>query len=245
MLIALVPVFNEEKNIIGVLNKLEKQMRHIVIVDDGSFDKTKLLVSEWVKNKDDAHFISLKNNRGMSYALRQGFIYVSEKVRAGKFSIDDLVVTIDGDGQHDPDEINRIDEYFRRNNIDVLIGNRDFSNYPRYRVFGNRLISMLASRLGNMKFNDIECGLKVLKMGFIEDLLLYYIGIRYSCACESGIIASLLGYKIDNSYPIRVSYYRKRGPGFLDLLINLLSCVVVALRLRFRRAHCRQKASLR
>ncbi len=233
MLIGLVPIHNEEKSIIEVLNKLEKQVGYIVVVNDGSTDRAHSFISEWLKNKKNADYLSFQKNRGMSYALRQGFIYISEQIRNKKFSHDDAIVTIDGDGQHDPEKINTIHDYFIKNNLDVLICNRDLSNYPRYRVLGNRLTSLVASLLGKTKFKDIECGFKILKASFVKDMLDYYIGIRYSCACEIGLIASLLGYKIDNSYPIRASYYRRGGPGFIDLFINIISCLTIILRIRF------------
>lgn len=232
MLIGLVPVFNEEENVLGVLDKLERQVGRIVIVNDGSFDKTDLLISKWVKDRENASYLSFKKNKGMSHALRQGFIYISEQCKKGIFSLKDVIVTVDGDGQHDPDTIKYIYEYFNNNNLDALIVRRDFSNYPRYRILGNKLISLVASHLGGFKFNDIESGFKILKISLVKDLLKYYIGIRYSCACEIGLIASLLDYKIDNSYSVKIPFYRNRGPTFIDLLLNTIFCSLVFLRIR-------------
>jgi len=235
MLIGLIPVFNEEESVTKVLNKIEKQVDYIVLVNDGSFDKTYFLISEWIKNRRNVQFISFQKNRGMSYALLQGFIYIFEQCKKGTFSREDVIVTIDADGQHDPEEVQSSYEYFNKNNLDVLIAQRDFSNYPKYRIFGNRLLSLIASCLGKFKFKDIECGFKMMKVAFVIDLLNYYIGYKYSCAGEIGIIASLLGCRIDNSYSIKIFHYRKKGPGLIDLFINLIFYFLVVAKIKMRK----------
>jgi dolichol-phosphate mannosyltransferase len=233
MLIGLLPTFNEKDSIISVLNKLEKQLDYIIIINDGSFDNTGTLISDWVKNRENIHYISFKKNKGMSYALWRGFNYICEQYKKGKFSSKDLVITIDADNQHNPNEINSMHTYFNNNNLDILIAQRDFSKYPKYRIMGNRLMSKTASCLGKFKFRDIECGFKMMKIAFIENLLNYYIGYRYSCAGEIGIAASLLGYKLDNNYKIQVGCYRKRGPNFLDLFINLVFYFLISVKIKF------------
>lgn len=222
MLIGLIPVFNEEESVTKILNKLEKQLDYIIIVNDGSFDQSDSLVSAWTGNRKNTHYISYEKNKGMSYALLQGFKFICDANRRGSFSRNDLVIMIDGDNQHDPDEIKNMYGYFNNNQLDVLIAERDFSGYPRYRIIGNRLMSSIASRLAGFSFKDIECGFKIMKVSFIANLLCYYNGFRYSCAGEIGLAARLLGYNIDNGYKINVSYYRRRGPNFIDLLINLM-----------------------
>lgn len=237
MLIGLVPIFNEEENVIVVLHKLEKQVDYIIVVNDGSFDKTDFLISDWIRKRANIHYISLQKNKGMSYALLQGFNFISEQYKKGKFSEKDVIITIDADGQHDPDKINDIYKYFDENNLDVLIAERDFLNYPTYRIMGNKLISLVVSYLAKFRFRDIECGFKILRITFIMNLLNYYIGFKYSCAGEIGIIASKLGYKIDNKYKIRIPHYRERGPNFIDLFINLIFYLLVILRINFNKKY--------
>ncbi len=232
MKIGLLPIYNEEKNIIEVLSRLEKQVDYIVMVNDGSSDRTGFLISDWIKDRKNIQYLSFHKNKGMSYALLQGFNFISGQYKKRIFSGADAVITVDADGQHDPEKINNIYEYFNKNILDVLIAKRNFLGYPKHRVFGNKLVSLLTSYLGNFKFSDIECGFKILKVSFINDLLKYYIGYRYSCACEIGIIASLLGYKIDNDYSIKVAYFKKKGPGFIDFLNNLILCFVAAVRIK-------------
>lgn len=235
MLIGLIPVFNEEENVIEVLDRLKKQVDCIIIVNDGSTDRSDYLIKDWAKHRKDIHYLFYPKNRGMSYALLMGFNYIYQQYKEGKFQPSDLAITMDADGQHDPNDINSMYGYFNKNNLDVLIAKRDFFNYPKYRIFGNRLMSWFGSWLGKFRFEDIECGFKILKVSFIIDLLDYYIGYRYSCAGEIAICASRLGYKIDNQYPLRIPYYRKKGPGFIDFFINMIFYQLIVLKTKFRK----------
>ncbi len=235
MLIGLVPVFNEEENVIGVLNKLEKHIDCIMVVNDGSFDNTDFLISDWLRDKKNIYYFSLQRNKGKGNALLQGFNFISDQHKKGKFLNEDVIVTVDGDGQHDPDEIKNMHVYFNKNNLDILIAKRDFSNYPKYRLFGNNLTSLIVSCLGAFKFEDIMCGFKMMKVALVIDLLNYYIGYKFSYAGEIGITAGLLGYKIDNKYPIQCSYYRKGTPGLRDFFVNLILYLLVASKIKFNK----------
>lgn len=233
MLIGLVPVYNEERNVAGVLNELENQLDYIIIVNDGSLDKTGPLISDRIQNRQNIHYISYERNRGMSYALLQGFNFISAQYKKRNFSREDVIVTIDADGQHNPNEIRGMYKYFVDNRLDVLIAERDFSEYPMHRILGNRILSSIASALGKFKFNDIECGFKILKLAFVDDLLNYYTGYRYSCAGEIGIAAAILGYNVGNRYKIETHYYGKSGTKFIDFFVDLIFYLVIFLKIKF------------
>lgn len=235
MIIALVPVFNEEKHIIEFLNELDKQVDFMFIVNDGSFDKTDQLVTSWLKDKKNKWYICSFSNKGMAQALLAGFRYINDVFATGRFNQNDVVVTIDADGQHEPSEIKKMCVYFKDNDLDFLITKRDFSKYPFYRILGNKLISNFNSLITGYSFKDIESGFKMFRISLICELLKYYVGFRYSCASEMGVIAGLLKYKINNTYPTKVLYYRKRSgcPTILDFFINTILPFWVALKIRF------------
>lgn len=235
MLIGIVPVFNEEETIIGVLNKLEKQLGFLILVNDGSSDSTDFLISDWLKNRKGIHYISYKRNRGMACALLRGFNYIRDQYKKEEFSSEDIIITIDADGQHDADQIQGMYEYFNNNKLDVLIAQRDLSDYPYCRIFANKLLSLAASFLGRFKFNDIECGFKFLKLAFVINLLNYYTGYRYSCGGEIGIAASLLGYKVDNHYKIYAPYLRDGRTTLADFFIDIFFYFFTYLKIKLRR----------
>ncbi len=233
MLIGLLPVFNEEETITTILDKLERQVDYTVIVNDGSFDRTDFLISDWIKGRNNIRYLSFKKNRGMSYALLEGFYFILEEHKKGKFSHEDIIITIDADNQHDPNDISKICDYFKANKLDVLIAKRDFSNYPRHRILGNRLLSSFASFLSSFRFNDIECGFKFLRLDFISNLSNYYVGYRYSCAGEIGIAAALLGYKVDNQYKIETPYHRNGRTNFIDFFVDIFFYFLTFSKIKF------------
>ena len=171
----------------------------------------------------------------MAYALLRGFNLTEELLAKGVFSPVDTVVTLDADGPHNPEEIKEMYDYFKKHDFDLLIRRTRFDSYPRYRIIGNRFTSAFASVLSGRRFEDVECGLKIMKVSFIHGLLAYYNAYRYSCSGVIGIYAGLMGFRVDNTYKVGVPNYRKRGPGIADFFINLLFYITAAFRIYFYR----------
>lgn len=232
MLIGLIPVFNEEETVIGVLQKLEKQVGSIVIINDGSCDNTDSLIGNWVKKREKTYYISLKNNNGMAYAIEQGFNFILKQYKLGIYTKNDCVVIIDADGQHDPENIAAMYRYFLDNKLDLLVARRNLSLYPLYRIIGNKLSSVFVSYLAKFRFYDVHCGFKILKITLIADLLDFYTAFRYSCAGQIGVIAGRLGYNIDNSYLINGPYCRRGNPNVFDFFVGLFLDLVVASKIK-------------
>ncbi|MGB9678355.1 MAG: glycosyltransferase family 2 protein, partial [Candidatus Ratteibacteria bacterium] len=91
-ILVIIPIYNEEKTIGDVLKELKKYFKYILVIDDGSIDRSKEIVQ-----KEKVVLISHKINKGKGESLKTGFKYAIEKgFRA--------VITMDGDGQHFPEE---------------------------------------------------------------------------------------------------------------------------------------------
>src|SRR3989338_10885159 len=88
-----VPAYNEEYNILSVIEKINKYTSNLVVVDDGSKDNTHLISSKITK-----HALKFKLNLGKGCALRAGCDYALSKGAKN-------IVVIDADGQHNPDLI--------------------------------------------------------------------------------------------------------------------------------------------
>jgi len=200
-IVLLIPVYNEEKNIINVLNNV-KHFDILIIVNDGSSDSSEDLILEWMGKKNNVYYRKFKKNRGMAAALKKGFCFINHLLEIKKLTVDDMVVTIDSDGQHKPEFITKMVDYARDNEYDMVLANRDFSHYPYYKIVGNSILSTWATILSKYKWNDIESGLRCFKVGILSDILKYYTGYRYSNAQEIGIITALHGYRISNLFPI-------------------------------------------
>ncbi len=116
-IIFLIPAFNEEKNLKRVILQFKKQGR-ILVVDDGSKDKTKKIAKHFAD-----YYLKNRKNKGYDYSLQRGLKYISRKLDFFKY-----VVTVDGDGQHRSGQVPRIIRNL--NNYDVIVGSRNFFNRP-------------------------------------------------------------------------------------------------------------------
>ena len=110
----IVPAFNEEGNMEFVIGKLKELNSpfDIVIVDDGSTDRTAKIARECGSN-----VVSHPTNLGYASAIQTGFKYAEKKNYP-------YVIYFDGDGQHDPSNINDMMEAIKLENVDVVIGSR-------------------------------------------------------------------------------------------------------------------------
>ena len=130
--IACIPAFNEEKTIGKVVVAARKYVDEVVVCDDGSKDMT----AEIAKGLG-ARVIRHERNMGKGEAFRSLFSECRERGA-------DVMVTLDGDGQHDPAEIPRLLEPLARGEADIVIGARfhgDNDGIPAYRKAGNRLLN--------------------------------------------------------------------------------------------------------
>src|SRR5689334_10447565 len=98
-LIAVVPAYNEEPTVIDVLDRLSGLVHELVIVDDGSTDRTRELVQGWLPAHPHAELLTIDVNRGMSAAYHLAFSRIAARVRSGELLGDSLVCTVDGAGQ--------------------------------------------------------------------------------------------------------------------------------------------------
>lgn len=229
MVVFLIPEYNEEQTILDVLGRAEPFADLVVVVDDGSHDESQALVRDWCESHGKVALLSHARNRGMSGALRTGFRYVLELREQGLIEPDSIVVTLDADGQHLPEEAGPAVDELSARGVDVLLGRRDLSGYPRSKQIGNRLLSLWASWLSGYRFYDVECGFRLMRVAVIADIMPFFTGRNYGCAQELGILPVRRGWKVDNTLPTRVAFYRK-GARIRDGLTNMRMGLVAFLR---------------
>jgi glycosyltransferase involved in cell wall biosynthesis len=168
----------------------------------------------------------LPQNAGMAGALRDGFLFVLYLLRKKWVREDDILVTIDADGQHKPEYISKIIPYMARKGVDIVLARRDFSAYPLYKILGNRFLTWTNSALSGKAYDDVESGLRFLKVKTLRTILRYYTGVKYSCAQEIALLSAKAGFKIDNDYQVSIAYYRPGTTlldGFIVLALSLFS----------------------
>jgi len=143
--IAVIPAYNEEGRIGKVVREARKYVETVIVVDDGSTDRT----AEEAR-KEGAIVIRHSRNKGKGEALKTGLKAFEE--RNGKY-----LIFIDGDGQHDPKKIPEFVNLLE-SGADVVVGRRDQRKMPVVRKISNRLTSFLLKILFNVNVSDTQCG---------------------------------------------------------------------------------------
>ena len=190
---AVVPCFNEERTIARVVESVRKHLDVCIVIDDCSTDNTLQEAS-----KSGARVLKHEVNLGKGMALKNGFALA-------KASGYDGVVTLDGDGQHDPDEIPRFIEAFQGGNIDIVLGNRmrDPREMPLVRRLTNRFSSWCITRMSGVPIHDSQVGFRLIRLDTWNALSLK--GKRFDLESEIIIKACRQGAKLAH-VPIRTIY---------------------------------------
>lgn len=232
--IAIIPVYNEEKTLGGVLTELDPLVDLMILVDDGSCDGSAAIIREWQRRRPGIWLCHHGRNRGMAPALKTGFYFAEQLLAAGTIAPDDILINLDADGQHPIEEIPAAATRIEAEDLDVLLVVRDFSLYPRYKVCGNRILSGLARAISGFPYRDVESGFRFLRARCLALFLPYFTGWRYSCAQEVAVITALQGLRIRNDFPVRIRTYRP-GTTALDGFAVFVMSFHSWLRVRTRR----------
>lgn len=214
MKIALVlPVHNEEKMLPGVLNSLSKAKLPILLVNDGSSDRSLQIAYTEAKHNPRLTILNHQINLGKGAAVKTGCIAAFDN----NF---DAVIFMDSDGQHSPGDLQEFQKKLLTGKYDVILGSRNLHHgVPLIRFLGNKLASILISVLFGIYVSDILCGFRaVTKKGFQK------INLESSgYGIETEMIVKISKYKLKScEVPIETIYHDKhKGVTFLDAL-NIL-----------------------
>lgn len=233
-LIAVVPAYNEAATVEDVLTRLAPMVDGLIIVDDGSRDATRAIVTRWIADTPHASFIAFDANRGLSAGYGAAFRFVRAEVAAGRLDASDLILTVDADGQHDPDDVTALVAALERDGLDGLMARRDFSLYPGYKKLGNGLLSAWATLWSGQRFYDVESGYRVFRAGPLGEATRYYEGYRYSETVELAMIFPRLGYTLGNNHLVPVPVYRS-NTRMKDVFIDLIAMPLAWWRVMTRR----------
>lgn len=206
-----IPVYNEEKFIEQTLNAVVganslEFFKEIIIVDDGSKDKTAVKTIEIIKKleknankKYSFKTLFKKVNQGKGAALRDGF----------QITTGDIVLIQDADLEYSPEDYPILLEPFLKNNADVVYGSRFISNKPHRVLYFwhsqvNIFLTSLSNMLTNLNLTDMETGYKVFKGGLIRNIAPKITSNRFGFEPEiTARIAKVKGLKI---YEVGISY---------------------------------------
>ncbi len=242
--IAVVPAYNEEPTVRDVLGKLYGYVDELVVVDDGSTDRTRAEIEMFLPEHPEARMLVHEVNQGMSEAYYLAFTDLRRRLSDGELSEDDLIYTIDADGQHELAVLDELRETMSEQSLDALIVRRDLSTYPPYKQAGNWVMSTWATMWsGGVRWYDVESGYRIFRLGALADALDYYQGYKYSETVEVAVVLSRLGYRISNDILVPVPIFRSRTR-MKDVVIDLAAMVQAAFRVTLRRPKSKQVPSL-
>ena len=194
--IALIPAYNAERFIGDVIRRASAHVP-VVVVNDGSKDRT---LAE--ATAAGATVIDQQPNQGKGAALQRGFRAALEQGVAA-------VITLDADGQHDPDEIPLFVEKFRATGADLIIGERDFSRMPLVRRLSNTVGRRAFSWAMGRRVNDNQSGYRLLSRRLMEAVLAS--GERgFEFEMDMIVVAVKRGWRIEG-VPIRTIYGEEKS----------------------------------
>src|SRR6478735_6714476 len=151
------------------------------------------------------------------------------RLDASELSPNDLVFTVDADGQHDLAVLDELVNTTIDEGLDAMLARRDLSYHGPYKKFGNALLSGWASVWAGNRLHDVESGYRIFRLGSLAHALDFYTGYKYSETVEVAVVMSRLGYRVRNDHlvPVPVSRSRTR---FTDALIDVAVIPVAATR---------------
>ena len=162
----IIPVYNEEKTIIGILEKIKKnsssQIQYeVIVIDDGSTDQTKKLLED---NKSLFNKLLInETNKGKGFSVKKGILN----------STGSHIIFQDGDLEYDPSDYKKFEKIFLEFKADGVIGSRFiYANYTRshniLNKIGNTILTLTFNLLYNTTFTDIYCCYFAFKKDLID-----------------------------------------------------------------------------
>lgn len=212
-----IPLHNEETHIETLIKRFSSHhLSSIILVDDGSIDKT----SQIIKNKfPKIHLLKHKINLGKGKALETGCLKaIKDKA--------DIIILMDGDLQHKPEDINRFLRAFRKDKkLEIVFGARKIGKTMRLMAFiGNKILTIIINLLFRYFLNDTQSGFRAFKSKVFKKIRWKTSG--YSAETEMIINAARnhLKYKEIAIDTIYLDYYK--GTYLVDGIIILFKIML-------------------
>ncbi len=224
----IIPAYKEEERIGRNLLEIKEYLKNknfdyeIIVITDGSPDKTAEVARNYQSQIENLRVIENKKNNGKGYVVRQGLLEAQGQLR----------LFMDADGSTSIKHLDKFLPEFKKG-YDVLIGSRDIQgafvqiHQPKYREImgdmGNWLIRLV---LGLWRYPDTQCGFKMLTAQAAQEVASRMVVDRFGFDFEMIVLAKKLGFKI-KQMPVRWlneegSTVSLTGPnGFIQVLIDL------------------------
>ncbi len=175
VIVVVIPAYNEERFIGSVVLKTRFYVPHVIVVDDGSSDAT-----AQIAKAAGATVLQHPSNLGKGAALRTAF-------RAARQIHPDVVVMLDADYQHLPEEINKVAQPVLDNQADISIGSRYLNQacqVPRLRVMGHWVFNWLTRAASGVPSSDSQSGFRAFSPRALECIDFSSHGFSVECEMQ-------------------------------------------------------------
>ena len=233
-LLTALPVFNEVQTVQSVLDLVVKHSPNVLVVDDGSTDGT----AQALIDRNDIAVLTHARNRGYGAALMSAFRYAIDH----EFEV---LVTIDCDGQHEPQRIRELVTKLKQSGADIVSGSRylktfdDNSTPPAQRRWINKQVTHDLNERLQLNLTDAFCGFKAYRVPMLRHLNLTETG--YAMPLELWVQAACAEMKIvEVAVPLIYLDEKRSFGGELDDAITRLNYYNQVLERSFARLpdHC-------
>ena len=226
--VAVIPCYNEEKTIAEVVRKTKEHTDRVIVVDNMSSDKT----LEEAEKELPCYNIYRCYSKGAGITTGYGLAYSLNPLL---HLFGDIIVTLDGDGQHDPDEIPQLIQPILDNKADVVIGSRFMKGAiaPTYRKFGIDVITWLYNVGHRQKIKDGQCCFRAFNRETLKSILpIEEHGFSFSV--ETLIKARAIGSRI-YEVPVSCIYHEDfKDNSTMNPIIHGLGVVFGVIKWRFK-----------
>ena len=223
----IIPVFNEEKTISQVLEKVlqfDSQDKEVIVINDGSTDSTKKILNDNFSDKKDLIILNNEKNRGKGFAVREGI----------NVSTGEIILIQDADTEYDPNDFKILLDPINKGYAEVVYGSRFIGSNPhRVMYFANRIansfLTFFSNLLTNLNLTDMETGYKVFNKKLLNNFELKENDFGF----EPELTIKLAKTKC-RFYEVGISYKgRTYEEGKKIRAIDFFKAIIVLIRYKF------------
>ena len=236
MKVVVIPVFNEEKSIFDIINKVFNHCDKIIVVNDCSTDGSKEILESI--NNDNLIIVTNEKNLGIGGATKAG---IKKALEIGA----EIIIKFDGDGQHSSNDIPEFINLIENENYDFIKGNRfksSISQMPAVKILGNLISTNLQKIVtGNFSVSDPNNGFIAFKASIFDRIQFKYL--RNDYFFENSLLLNLVVFKFKISeVPIKTIYGEEKSS--IPIFIGSIKLIPVFLKLLYLKNYLNTRHNL-
>jgi len=216
--VVVIPAYNESATIKGLVERCLQHIPNVIVVDDGSVDNTREVLTGL-----DIVLLSNQSNMGKAASLLRGMYYAREH-----FDVD-VIITLDGDGQHRPEDIPMLCLIAEKQPDHIIIAARLLNQHmaPKARLFANKFADFWVSWAAGQRIYDTQSGFRLYPKGLLDKVKVSH-DKKHSFVFESELLIEAVrkGYRCISS-PIESVYLHGGRPSHFRPVVDITGIVLM------------------